>query len=104
MLLASNTQANGGLPVFMTAADFAASFQITERAARKAFETALTGKPWRGEVLPVVALPGQRGGKGGMVWGLVLDKCSPALRAKLEAVHVLPAWRHPSRVLHRQRR
>jgi hypothetical protein len=78
MLLASNTQANGGLPVFMTAADFAAAFQITERAARKAFETGVTSKPWRGEGLPVVAFPGKRVAKGGMVWGLVLDKCSPA--------------------------
>ena len=60
MLLASNMQAKGGLPVFMTAADFAAAFQITERAARKAFETGVTSKPWRGEGLPVVAFPGKR--------------------------------------------
>lgn len=93
MLLASNARERSCFPVFLTASDFAAAFQITERATRKAFECAASGRLWRGEALPVVALPGQRGGKGGAVWGIVLDKCSPALRAKLEAVH--PAFKGP---------
>lgn len=93
MLLAANARERSCFPVFLTASDFAAAFQITDRAARKAFEYAASGKPWRGEALPVVAMPGQRGGKGGAVWGIVLDKCSPALRAKLEAVH--PALKGP---------
>lgn len=72
---------------FLGADQFAEVMGITDRAARKIYANALQGKPWRGETLPVVALPGQRGGKGGVVWGLALDKCSPALRAKLEAAN-----------------
>lgn len=71
---------------FATPLQFAEGMGITPRAAQIAFSNAALGKPWRGEVLPVVALPGQRGGKGGMVWGLALDKCGPALLAKLETV------------------
>lgn len=97
MLLASNARERSCIPVFVTASDFALAFQITERAARKAFECAASGRRWRGESLPVMALPGHRGGKGGIVWGLVLDKCSPALRAKLEAVH--PAFNAPVNAL-----
>ncbi|HCZ01184.1 MAG TPA: hypothetical protein DHV56_14485 [Rhodobacter sp.] len=61
---------------------FAKAHGMTIQVARRHFAKGF----YKGEVLPVVALPGQRGGKGGMVWGLVLDKCSPALLAKLEAV------------------
>lgn len=71
---------------FVGADQFAKAMGISDRAARKVYASASSGKPWRGEVLPVVALPGQRGGRGGKVWGLALDKCSPALLAKLEAV------------------
>lgn len=41
------------------------------------------GKPWKGFTLPVIALPGSRGGAGGKVWGLALDRCPPELKAKL---------------------
>lgn len=77
----------------ITSEQFASMFGLTIRAAQMAFSGAAAGKPWRGESLPVAALTGNRGGKGGAVWGLVLDKCSPALRAKLEAVH--PALNTP---------
>jgi hypothetical protein len=77
----------------VTSGQFGEVFGLTIRAAQMAFAVAATGRLWRGEALPVVALPGQRGGKGGAVWGIVLDKCSPALRAKLEAVH--PALKGP---------
>lgn len=73
---------------FVSPAEFAEANGLALRAAQHAFYRAAEGHTWRGEVLPVVALPGQRGGKGGTVWGLVLEKCSPALRAKLEAVHM----------------
>ena len=71
----------------VTPAEFASANGVALRAAQTAFSRAADGHVWRGEVLPVVALPGQRGGKGGTVWSLLLDQCSPALRAKLEAIH-----------------
>lgn len=77
----------------LAAHSFASSLGVSVQAAREAFRRAAEGHAWRGEVLPVVALPGQRGGKGGTVWGLILDKCSPVLRAKLGAVH--PALEGP---------
>ncbi|THD81540.1 hypothetical protein E7811_16680 [Aliigemmobacter aestuarii] len=58
---------------------------MSPQAARKAFRRASEGHAWRGEVLPVVAVPGQKGGNGGTVWALDLDRCSPTLRAKLDA-------------------
>lgn len=36
--------------------------------------------------LPVIAVPGSRGGAGGKVWALAVDRCEPALKAKLGAV------------------
>lgn len=73
----------------VTPADFASANGVALRSAHTVFSCAADGQTWRGEVLPVVAVPGQRGGKGGTVWALVPDQCSPALRAKLEAVHLV---------------
>ncbi len=68
---------------FLTATDFAATLGISPQAAREAFRKAATGGDWRGHNLPVVVHPGHRGGKGGTVWALHLDGCSPKLRAVL---------------------
>ena len=62
---------------------FATLTEISPQAAREAFRKASEGKTWRGHDLPVIALSGQRGGAGGVVWGLVLDRCSPDLKALL---------------------
>ncbi len=67
----------------VTASAFASALGISDRAARMAFAVAKSGKTWKGEILPVVQVPGQRGGKGGSVWALHLDGCSPKLRAVL---------------------
>jgi len=72
---------------------FAMVMGISDRAARKVYANAALGKPWRGQVLPVVALPGNRGGKAGTVWGLALDHCPPALRDRLDAL--LPVVQSP---------
>lgn len=56
---------------------------ISLRATQKAFRNAAAGRTWRGHALPVVEVPGQRGGASGKVWALLLDQCSPELRAKL---------------------
>ena len=50
----------------VSASTFAAALRITDRAARKAFGL----QSYRGEHLPLVQVPGQRGGKGGAVWAL----------------------------------
>ena len=72
---------------------FAKTMGMTDRAARKVYANAAQGKPWRGEVLPVVSLPGNRGGNAGTVWGLALDRCSPTLRDRLDAL--LPVVQSP---------
>jgi hypothetical protein len=77
----------------VSADTFAKACGITPQAARLAFRNAALGKPWRGQILPVVALPGNRGGKAGIVWGLALDHCPPALRDRLDAL--LPVIQSP---------
>lgn len=63
--------------------DFAHAVGISRQAAHRAFQGAAEGKRWKGFTLPVVALPGNRGGAGGKVWGLALDRCPAELKAKL---------------------
>jgi hypothetical protein len=72
---------------FWSVSEFAAAANISDSVARKAFSLAA----WRGHHLPVVALPGQRGGASGMVWALQLDKASPDLRALLKLLETLPS-------------
>lgn len=67
----------------ISTADFAQAVGISRQAAHRAFQSAARGKPWKGFTLPVVALPGNRGGAGGKVWGLALDRCPAELKAKL---------------------
>lgn len=67
----------------LSAADFARRAGVSVQAARLAFRNAVGGQTWHGHALPVVEVPGQRGGAGGKVWALSLDHCSPELRAKL---------------------
>lgn len=61
---------------------FADVFGITERAARKAFSRGA----FRKQPLPVAQIPAQQGGKGGMVWVLCLDRCSPDLKERFGVV------------------
>ena len=61
---------------------FAASMGIGVRAAQMAFWNAASGKPWKGQHLPVIALAGNGVGAGGKVWALAVDRCEPALKAK----------------------
>lgn len=63
--------------------DFAELMGIGLRAAQIAFRNAAFGQQWNGHALPVVEVPGQRGGAAGKVWALSLDHCSAELRAKL---------------------
>lgn len=70
----------------VSASEFAAAFQITPRAARKVFRNAAEEEAWRGYSLPVVALPGNRGGAAGKVWALAVDRCPDEIKAKLGAV------------------
>lgn len=65
---------------------FAAAMGIGVRAAQIAFQNAADGRPWRGQVLPVVAIRGQAVGSGGKVWALALDRCAPDLKAKLKGI------------------
>lgn len=62
---------------------FAVSMGIGLRAAQLAFRNAANGKPWKGQHLPVIALDGHGAGAGGKVWALAVDRCEPALKAKL---------------------
>lgn len=71
----------------LTCSDFAARTGIVLRVAQRAFARGT----WRGHVLPVIELDGRRGGAGGKVWGLVLDRCAPELRAKLSPVPAVVA-------------
>ena len=68
---------------------FATVAGVSDRRARKIFAEG----HWHGFVLPVVQLPGHRGGKGGAVWALAVDRCAPELQAKLMAVE--PAFEEP---------
>lgn len=72
----------------LTANTFAEASGLSERHARRALGLCAVGKPWRGHHLPVVQLPGQRGGAGGKTWGLDLTRATPEL---LEAVPGLKA-------------
>lgn len=73
--------------MMLSSKEFARTAGICERVARRAFASGL----WRGHHLPVTAHPGQRGGAGGVVWGLALDKASPELRALLKVPETLPS-------------
>ena len=61
---------------------FAEVLGITKRDARKAFSLGA----FRKQPLPVAQVPSQQGGKGGMVWVLRLDRCSPELQARFDFV------------------
>ena len=63
----------------MTSDLFAKAHGMTIQVARRHFAKGI----YKGEALPVVQLPAHRGGKGGKVWALHLDGCSPKLRAML---------------------
>lgn len=63
----------------LTAQDFAAAHQITDRMARKAFAN---GR-YKGETLPLVEQFDQRGGAGGKHLALAIDAASPKLRLML---------------------
>lgn len=91
---------------------------LTDRAARKAFQRCATGATWNGIRLPVEQISGQRGGRGGVTWGLRLDLCAPEVLAKLglgewaetaasmpseQRLKSRPADRHVSVALDRQR-
>lgn len=67
--------------MIVTSDQFATAHGMTIQVARRHFVKGT----YKGEHLPLVQVPGQRGGKGGAVWALRLDACSDALRAKLEA-------------------
>lgn len=86
-----------------SATDFASAFNMSRQTAWRVLKSASEGKRWRGHVLPVIELDGQRGGAGGKVWGLVLDRCAPELRAKLgvEAAVDLPVEAPVERPLQR---
>jgi hypothetical protein len=72
--------------MYLSPEAFASALGIGPRAAQVAFQNAARGKPWKGLALPVVALPGNRGGAGGKVWGLALDRCPAELKAKLGVI------------------
>lgn len=66
----------------------AETLNISRQSAHNMLSNAAKGKPWRGHHLPVVQLPGQRGGAGGKTWGLDLTRATPEL---LDAVPGLKA-------------
>lgn len=68
--------------MLLDSASFARLTGVSSRAARKAFSV---GR-FRDFVLPTVQVPAQRGGSGGKVWALAVDRCEPALKAKLGVV------------------
>lgn len=72
--------------MYLPPESFAASMGIGLRAAQLAFQNAAEGKLWKGLALPVVTIPGNRGGAGGKVWALALDRCPAELKAKLGVV------------------
>lgn len=65
--------------IYLPAILFAKATKLSERAARHAIGLCAAGKPWRGHHLPVVQLPGQRGGASGITWGLDLSRATPEL-------------------------
>lgn len=67
----------------LSAIQFSHAEGLAERSARHALRNAAEGKPWRGHHLPVVQLPGQRGGASGMAWGLDLTRVTPQLLAEV---------------------
>lgn len=71
----------------LSVTEFAVAVGVSDRAARKAFQN----RSFRGHHLPVVQVPGQRGGAGGMVWGLALNRATPELRALLKLPETLPS-------------
>lgn len=71
---------------FLSPNQFAQMAGISLRAAQWAFQNACQGKQWRGHRLPIIAVPGQRGGNGGTVWGLAVDHCDAELQAMLVPV------------------
>ncbi len=73
--------------------EFSQALGITRQTGHFAFVSAAQGKPWRGHHLPVVQVPGQRGGASGMVWRLALDRDSPELRALLKLPETLSSMR-----------
>lgn len=69
---------------FVSPEVFARAFSMTTQVARRHFAKGT----YKGDTLPVVQVPGQRGGAGGMVWALNLDRCAPELRARLAVAEV----------------
>jgi hypothetical protein len=65
--------------VLLDTDSFARLTGVSARAARKAFRA---GR-FRDFVLPVVQVPAHRGGAGGKVWALAVDRCPAELKAKL---------------------
>ena len=63
----------------LSAAEFGEAVGVCDRTARRCFAKGT----FKGETLPVVQVPDQSGGKGGKVWALHLDGCSPKLLAML---------------------
>jgi hypothetical protein len=78
----------------ISATAFAKAMGVSVRAAQVAFSNAAKGKKWKGTTLPVVMLPGQRGGTAGAGWWLAPDRCAPELRVKL-APALEPAFEGP---------
>lgn len=74
--------------MFLDTKSFAMAVGCDLRSAQVALQRSSSGKPWRGHHLPVVQLPGQRGGSGGKTWGLDLTRVTPEL---LDAVPGLKA-------------
>ena len=58
---------------------FATAIACELRTAQKALKTCASGKPWRGHHLHVVQMPGNRGGKSGVTWGLDVARATPEL-------------------------
>ncbi len=69
--------------MYLSPEKFAASLGIGPRAAQLAFQNAAKGKSYKGFQLPVVSVSGKRGGAGGKVWALAVDRCPAELKAKL---------------------
>ena len=68
--------------MYLAPEHFAASMGIGVRAAQIAFQKVAEGKPRKGIDLPVIALPGNRGGAGGKVWALAVGRCPDEWKAK----------------------
>ena len=66
--------------------ELADTLNVSRQSAAAMLSNAAQGKPWRGHHLPVVQLPGQRGGAGGMTWALDLSRVTPQLLAEVPAL------------------